>query len=392
VAEGRAGAAHVLEGRYTAAYIAHAPLEPRAAVAEWDADGGLTVWTGTQRPFGVRRELAERFGLPEERVRVIVPDTGSGYGGKHYGDAAIEAALLARPDPPGTARAPDGPRGTEGPVRVVWTREEEFTWAYFRPAALIEIASGTGADGKLRSWEHHVYNAGSAGSRIPYAVPHVHVESHVTRTPLRQGSYRGLAATANHFARESHLDDVAHQLGLDPLELRRRNLQDGRLLAVLEAAAARYGWEGRAPRDGIGHGLAGGTEKGSYVAACAEVAADRGRGEIRVRRVVVAFECGAVVNPDHLTNQVEGATVQGLGGVLSEAVEFAGGRVLNPRFSLYRVPRFSDLPEIEVVLLDRKDLPSAGGGETPIVGIAPAVGNAVFDATGVRLRDMPLRL
>jgi isoquinoline 1-oxidoreductase len=122
------------------------------------------------------------------------------------------------------------------------------------------------------------------------------------------------------------------------------------------------------------------------------VAVDRDRGEVRVRRIVVAFECGAVVNPDHLANQVEGATAQGLGGVLSEAIEFGGGRVLNPRFSLYRVPHFSDVPEIEVVLIDRPDVPSAGGGETPIVGVAPAVANAVFDATGIRLRDMPLRL
>jgi len=384
VAEGLAGAALTLRARYTGAFIAHAPLEPRAAVAEWDAAGGLTVWTGTQRPFGVRHELSERLGLPEERVRVIVPDTGSGYGGKHYGDAAVEAALLAR--------------DAGAAVRVVWTREEEFTWAYFRPAALIEIACGADAAGRLVAWEHHIYNAGAAGSRMPYAVPHQHVEFHVTQTPLRQGSYRALAATANGFARESHLDEVAYRLGLDPLELRRRNVHEARLQAAIEAAAGRFGWERRPRRaagqrpHGAGYGLAGGTEKGSYVGVCAEVNVDRERGEIRVRRIVVAFDCGAVVNPDHLANQVEGATAQGLGGVLSEAIEFAGGRVLNPRFSLYRVPRFSDVPEIEVVLVDRHDLPSAGGGETPIVGIAPAVANAVFDAAGVRLRDMPLRL
>jgi isoquinoline 1-oxidoreductase len=387
VPEGLAGSALTLRERYTAAYIAHAPLEPRAAVAEWDGGGALTVWTGTQRPFGVRRELAEQLGLPEERVRVIVPDTGSGYGGKHYGDAAIEAARLAR--------------AAGCPVRLVWTREEEFTWAYFRPAALIEIGSGAGPDGALLAWEHHTYNAGSAGIRTPYAVPHQHVESHVTRTPLRQGSYRALAATANTFARESHLDELAARLGIDPLEMRRRNLPDGRLLAVLEGAAERFGWvpgaRGRGPGEGgpapaLGRGLAGGTEKGSYVGVCAEVAVDLERKEISVRRVVVAFECGAVVNPEHLANQVEGATVQGLGGALLEAISFGAGRVRNPSFGTYRVPRFSDTPELEVVLLERQDLPSAGGGETPIIGIAPAVGNAVYDAVGIRLRDLPLRL
>ncbi|MDQ3701383.1 MAG: molybdopterin-dependent oxidoreductase, partial [Chloroflexota bacterium] len=192
VEEGIAAADYTLRQTYIAAYIAHAPLETRVAVAEWGADGQLTVWTGTQRPFGVRRQLAERFGLPEEQVRVIVPDTGSGYGGKHYGDAAIEAAVLAR--------------ATGAPVRVAWTREEEFEWAYFRPAGVIDIRSGVRADGTLLAWEHHTFNAGPAGIRTPYEVPHQHVEYHVTRTPLRQGSYRALASTANHFARECHMD------------------------------------------------------------------------------------------------------------------------------------------------------------------------------------------
>lgn len=370
---------HLAEKRfqqtYTVAYIAHAPLEPRAAVAEWK-DGRLTVWTGTQRPFGVRSELARAFGLPEDRVRVIVPDTGSGYGGKHTGDAALEAARLAK--------------AAGRPVKVVWTREEEFTWAYFRPAGVIEVRSGVKADGTITAWEFHNYNSGAAAIRTPYAIPNQHIEFHPTRSPLRQGSYRALAATANHFARETAMDELAHLVGMDPLAFRLKNLADERLRAVLEAAASRFGWGKAKSAPDRGVGLAAGFEKGGYVATCAEIAVDRTSGEVKAVRVVTAFECGAILNPDHLKNQIEGAIVMGLGGALFESIEFENGKILNPRFSRYRVPRFSDLPHIEVVLLDRRDLPSAGAGETPIVAIAPAIGNAIFHATGLRLRSLPL--
>ena len=373
VAEGQSAAAHRLERAYTVAYIAHAPLEPRAAVAEWQ-DGKLTVWTGTQRPFGVRSELAEAFRLPEEKVRVIVPDTGSAYGGKHTGECAVEAARLAR--------------AAGRPVKLVWTREEEFAWAYFRPAGVIEVRSGARPDGTLAAWEFHTYNCGPSGIRTPYDVPNQVIEFHPARSPLRQGSYRALAATANHFARETHMDEVAHACGVEPLELRRRNLKDARVRAALDAAAERFGWPPKkAP--GRGYGIAAGTEKGSYLATAAEVSVEPG-GTVRVRRLVTAFECGAVVNPDHLRNQVEGAMIQALGGALFEAVHFEAGLVVSDRFSRYRVPRFSDVPEIDVVLLDRKDLPPAGAGETPLVCVAPAIGNAIFDVSGTRLRSLPL--
>lgn len=370
-----ASAAHRMHQAYTVAYIAHAPLEPRAAVAEW-TDGRLTVWTGTQRPFGVRRELAEAFRLPEARVRVIVPDTGSGYGGKHSGETAIEASRLAQ--------------AAGRPVKVVWTREEEFAWAYFRPAGVIEVTSGAGSDGRLVAWEFHNWNSGASAIRTPYDVPNQRIAFHPARSPLRQGSYRGLAATANHFAREVHMDEIGRAAGVDPVELRRRNLEDARVRAVLDAAAERFGWPRPQAAPNRGHGVAAGTEKGSYVAACAEVSVDKASGVVRVLRLVTAFECGAIVNPDHLRSQVEGAVVQGLGGALFEAVRFEGGQVVSDRFSRYRVPRFSDVPVLDVVLLDRKDLPSAGAGETPIVTVAPAIANAIFDAAGVRLRALPL--
>jgi isoquinoline 1-oxidoreductase len=372
---GLAAADHRLQATYTVVYIAHAPLEPRAAVAEW-RDGKLTVWTGTQRPFGVRGDLARAFGLAAERVRVIVPDTGSGYGGKHTGEAAIEAARLAK--------------AAGKPVKVVWTREEEFTWAYFRPAGVLEVNAGVRKDGTLTAWEFHNYNSGASAMRPLYDIPHQRIAFHPAQSPLRQGSYRALAATANHFARECHIDDLAKQVGLDPLAFRLKNLTDTRLRAVLEASAKQFGWSDPKPPPGHGFGIAGGSEKGSYVATCADVAVERPGGSVRVVRLVTAFECGTILNPDHLKNQVEGAVVMGLGGALFEAIHFADGKIQNASFGRYRVPRFSDVPVLDTVLLNRPDLPSAGAGETPIVAVAPAIGNAVFHATGVRVRSLPL--
>ena len=366
-------ATRTFQGTYTIAYIAHCPLEPRAALAEWKGDD-LTVWTGSQRPFGVQGELADAFHVPRERVRVIVPDTGSAYGGKHTGEAAIEAARLAR-----AARMP---------VKLVWSREEEMSWAYFRPAGVIDIRSAVGPDRRLSAWEYHNYNSGASGIRTPYAIAHQRIAFHPADSPLRQGSYRGLAATANHFARESHMDEVAAALEIDPLTFRLTHLQDDRIRAVLQAAADRFGWTSRRRRQGRGFGLACGTEKGGYVATCAEVAIEG--SAVRVRRAVVAFECGAIVNPDGLKNQVEGAVAQGIGGALFEAVSFDAGHVDTAHFADYRLPRFSDMPVIETVLVNRQDLPSAGAGETPIVGIAPAIGNAIFDAAGVRIRALPM--
>jgi nicotinate dehydrogenase subunit B len=369
-----ASADHKLHQTFTISYIAHVPLEPRAALAKWDGDK-LTVWTGTQRPFGVRGQLAEAFRIPEDHVRVLMPDTGSGYGGKHTGETAIEAARLAR--------------AAKRPVKVVWTREEEFNWAYFRPAGVIDVTSGVRNDGTITAWEFHNYNSGSAGIRPYYEIPNQRIVFHAVKSPLRQGSYRALAATANHFARESHLDELAHTVKMDPLEFRLKNLKDERLRAVFQAAAKQFGW-GNNKAPGHGFGMGGGYEKLGNIATFAEIKVDRKSGDVEVVRVVSAFECGAIVNPDNLRNQIEGSNVQGLGGALFEAIEFQNGKILNGRLSEYRVPRFSDVPKLETVLLDRKDIPSVGAGECPMVGLAPAIANAIFDAAGTRLCALPL--
>jgi isoquinoline 1-oxidoreductase beta subunit len=374
-----AKADRVLSETYRVASIEHAPMEPRAAVAEWDGDR-LTVWAGCDGPFRAQQHLAEEFGLPRERVRVIIPDMGGGFGGKHTADAALEAARLAR--------------SAGRPVWVRWTREEEFTWAYFRPAAVIECRGGLGPDGTLSAWEFTTINAGGAAIGTPYAIPNVTISSVPTDSPLPQGSYRCLGATANNFARESFMDELAAAAGSDPFEFRLAHLENPRLRTVLEKAAKEFGWTARrrqvTPECGVG--LACGTEKNSVVAACVEVELDRSKGRITVTEICEAFECGPILNPANLLSQVQGCIVMALGGALTEEIEFRDGKILNPRFSRYRVPRFRDVPRIDVHLVENRDIPPAGGGETPIIAAAPAIGNAVFAATGVRLRSMPLRL
>jgi isoquinoline 1-oxidoreductase len=363
-----------LEQTFQVNYIAHVPLEPRAGLAMWEGDK-VTVWTGTQRPFGVQEDLMDVLKIAKEKIRVIQPDTGSGYGGKHTGEAGVEAARLSK--------------ACGKPVKVSWSREEEFMWAYFRPAGVIEIKAGVGKDGLLKSWEFHNHNSGPSGIVCPYETDAQKIEFHPMDSPLRQGSYRGLAATANTFARECLINDLADAVKMDALEFRLKNLGEPRMKAVLEAAAKRFGWTGKASQPNHGVGIACGTEKASYIATCAEVAVDS-NGGIKVIRVVAAFECGGIINPNHLENQIQGSVIQGLGGALFEQVDFKDGKLLNGQMSKYRVPRFSDIPALEVVMVNRKDIAPAGAGETPILAIAPAIRNAVFNATGKRLYTLPL--
>jgi isoquinoline 1-oxidoreductase len=364
-----------LEATYTTAYIAHATLETRVALAEWEGER-LTVWTGTQQPFFVRYELAAALGVAEEQVRVIVPDFGGGFGSKHTEAEAVAAASLAR--------------AAGVPVRVALTREEEFRHTFVRPAAVVDVRSGARRDGTICAWEFRDLNAGSPGLWPPYGIADTHLAFQPADSPLPQGAYRALASTANNFARESHIDEIAHALGRDPLELRLQNVADDRLAEVLRAAGERVQWARtrRQAQEGYGLGIAGGIEKEGRVATCAHVLVEGGR--LEVLRIVTAYDCGAIINHANVENQIEGALVMGLGGALFESVHFADGRMTNASLRDYRVPRFSDVPSIELVLVDRPEIPSAGAGETPIIAIAPAIANAVFDACGVRIRSLPL--
>ncbi len=304
-------ASRVLAESYRVAFIQHAPMEPRAAVAEWSGDR-LTVWAGCDGPFRAQQILADGLGIPRDRVRVIVPDMGGGFGGKHTAEAALEAARLAR--------------AAGKPVSVRWTREEEFTWAYCRPAALVECRGGLTAAGALVAWDFTSINPGGAALGTPYAIPNARVASVGTDSPLPQGSYRCLGATANNFARESFMDELAAAAGVDPLEFRLAHLENARLRNVLEKATREFGWAARrkrmTPERGVG--LACGTEKDSVVAACVEVRLDRSKGRIETTEICEAFECGPILNPANLLSQVQGCIVMALGGALTEELESTG--------------------------------------------------------------------
>ena len=358
-----ASAGHKLTSRYWLPYIAHTPMEPRAALAIW-SEGSVEIRTGTQTPFPIRAEVAAALGLPETKVRIVTIGPGGAFGGKQKGECEIEAARLARV--------------AGRPVKVAWTREEEFTCAYHRPAALLEIESAAGADGRLDAWVHRNYNSGAAGLPTPYDTPNISCEFHRAPSPVRQGSYRSLAAVANIFARESHIEDCAAGLKLDSWDFRMRNIADERLRAVLKKL-------GKGPG-----GLACTIEKGARIAMRAEVEIE-GR-TIRLKRFTFAGDYGAILNPGNLRNQITGALIFGIGGALFEEVRFDATAQLTRRLAGYRVPRFADIPEIEIRLIDRRDIPAAGAGESAITMTAPAIANAVFAATGKRLTSLPFKL
>ncbi|MFO0789783.1 MAG: molybdopterin cofactor-binding domain-containing protein [Pirellulales bacterium] len=373
-----AKAAKSLRATYTIPYVQHTPLEPRTALAEW-ADGKLTVWTSTQNPFGVRKELVDAFRLKDDDVRVMVPDFGSGYGGKHTGEVAVEAARLAQ-----TAKKP---------VMLRWSREEEFAFAYFRPAAVIDLEASLDDKGKIANWWHVNINAGGNSIESPYDIANKKSQAVGSKPPLRHGAYRALASTGNTFGRESFMDELAAAANADPLGFRLAQLTDPRLRPVLEEAAKRFDWATRSKKKEENHGvgLACSLDKGGFVACCCEVEVDRERGQIRVKHVTEVFDCGPVLNPENLRNQMQGAITMGLGPALFEEVQFKDGEITNGNLREYRVPKFRDVPTIDVHALNRTDVDPAGAGETPIIAIAPAIGNAVFHATGIRLRNLPLK-
>jgi nicotinate dehydrogenase subunit B len=373
VEAGLASARRTLSASYWAPPIAHVPLEPRAAVAEW-RDGALTVYCGKTTPFLVRAELAKALGIPESKVRVRISMPGGAFGGKQRGECELEAAILAR--------------AVRAPVRLAWTREEEFRTGYARPAGVVDIESGIDAEGRLVAWRFRNYNAGAPGLRPPYELLHMSNEFWRSESPFRQGSYRALAATLNNFARESHIDEWAHALHRDPLEFRLAHIGDARLREALERAGERFGWGKRKPGRGVGYGLACNIEKGARLALFVETEGEGTR--LRVRRMVAAGDFGAALNPDNLRNQMQGAIIQGIGGALWEQLQFDGRNQLTCRLSQYRVPRFGDVPEIEIELIDRRHVPASGAGESPITLPAPAIANALFAATGERRRSLPL--
>jgi len=391
LAAGRSGAARVFESTFRKGYVAHAPMEPHAAVAAMK-DGKLTVWASTQTPFPTRDRIATEVGLPAEKVRVITPYVGGGFGGKSAGGQALEAARLAR--------------ATGKPVQVFWSRAEEFFYDTFDPACVVRLTSGVDEAGKMALWDYDVYLAGDRGANLFYDAPAARVRSFggwrgagTEIHPFAVGPWRAPGANMNVFAMESQIDVMAAALGADPVAFRLDNTSDPRMRRVLRSAAEAFGWTHRAApskaADGAGsirkgRGVACGIDAGTYAALMAEVAVDTSKGSVRVERVLAVQDMGIVVNPLGAEMQMEGCVTMGLGYVFSEELRFRGGKILDRNFGTYELPRLSWLPRIETLLIDNPDVDPQGGGEPAIVPMGAVVANAVFDATGARLYQLPM--
>ncbi len=377
---GRALAKRAIETTYFDGYVAHAPMETHAALAQIE-NGKCTVWASTQNPFGAREKVARAIGFSERQVRVITPFVGGGFGGKTGNVQAVEAARLAK--------------AAGLPVQVMRSREEEFFYDTFRPAAVVHIRSGIDGAGRIAFWDYEVLFAGKRGAAHFYDIPH-HRTAVRSQAPGERahlfgtGAWRAPANNTNTFARESQINAMAAAAGADPIAFRLKHLKDPRMIRVLKAAARRFDWKPAPTPSQRGLGVACGIDAGTYVAAIAEVDVDPTTGEVDVKRVLSAQDMGIVINPQGATIQMEGCVTMGLGYALSEEVHFQGGAILDTNFHRYEIPRFSGLPEIETVLVEANDIPPQGGGEPAIVVMGGVIANAIHDATGARPKRMPM--
>jgi nicotinate dehydrogenase subunit B len=356
-------------------------MEPHSAVVHVEGDKA-TVWPSSQTPFRAKDEVAEAVGIAAANVHVISPFVGGGFGGKSRNLQVVEAARLSKL--------------TGKPVQVAWTRREEFFYDSFRPAAIVKISSGIDGKGRITFWDYNVYFAGERGSQHFYNIPNSSTVAHNSgwgggpgTHPFATGAWRAPANNTNTFARESQIDIMAAAAGTDPVEFRMRHLTDQKMRNVLSAAAEKFGWKPAKAPSGRGFGVACGVDAGTSVAMMAEVAVDRSTGVVKVERVVGVQDMGLSINPRGATIQMEGCITMGLGYALSEDLRFRGGEILDLNFDTYELPRFSDLPKIETLIIDAREEPAQGGGEPAIVTMGAVIANAIFDAVGARVMQMP---
>src|SRR5664279_5278186 len=362
-------------------YLAHVAIETHTALAQLEGEK-MTVWAATQSPFGLREGIMRELGLTADKVRVITPFVGGGFGGKGEYQQGVEAAKLAKM--------------TGKPVMLMWTREEEFFLDTFHPAGVIKIKSGIDKSGLIKFWDYKVYYSGTRGSEATYDIPNIHITHYNQKNgapPVHQfgtGAWRAPNNNTNTFAREVQIDIMAAAAGIDPLEFRRKNLKDAHILDCLKAVADKFGYvAGKAP-SGRGIGIACGADAGAWVAHMVEVKVDKSTGKVRIVRIACAQDMGLCINPEGTTIQMEGCITMGMGYTLAEEVMFEGGKILSNSLDTYNIPRFSWLPKIDTVILDRKNQPPQGGGEPAIIAMGAVIANAIFDATGARLYQLPM--
>ena len=413
-AAGDSPAVRSVRARFSRPYLAHASIAPSCGLAVWDG-GRLSVWSHSQGVFQLRTAICRLLDLPPGDVVVAHVEGAGCYGHNAADDAAYDAVLLARAVP-------------GRPVRVLWTREDELSWGPFGPAMVVDIAVDLDDAGRVQRWQHDVWSnghasrpgpagapllaathaeaavpalpasdpplqngGGSGRNAVPlYDVPGQLVRTHRLQTmPLRTSALRALGAHLNVYAIESVVDELAALAGLDPVEYRLRMLSDDRARAVLEAAAEKAGWGSgdRGPDVGLGIGLARYKNRGAWCAVVAEVEA---QASVRVRRLTIAGDLGLVVNPDGAVNQLEGGALQALSWTTKEQVRFDARTVTSRTWEEYPILTFSEVPPVDVVLLDRPGEPALGAGEASIGPTAAAIGNALAAATGLRVRTLPL--
>ena len=394
--------------------VAHASVAPSCAIAEWRGDT-VEVWSHTQGPYNLRKDLALALRVPEQAVVVRHVEGAGCYGHNGADDVALDAALAARAAP-------------GRPVRLMWSRADELGWSPFSSAMVVDVAAGLDTSGQITNFQlevtsnGHSSRPGRAGTPTLLAAAHIaeafpvppaiNVPAHrgggaqrnavpiyrvprlqvamrtVTDMPIRTSAMRGLGAPVNVWAIESAMDELAAMAGADPVEFRLRHLDDPRAADVLRRAAAMCGWARRARQEGIGLGIAVARYKnlGAWSAVAAEIAAEE---VIRVRRIWIAADLGEVVNPDGAANQLEGSAIHATSQALKEAVRFDRRRITSDSWDTYPILRFSEVPQVEVALLDRPEERPLGAGEPAFAPTIAAIANAIHGALGVRPRRMP---
>ena len=388
-------------------FQAHASIGPSCAVADVQGDRAV-IWSNTQGVYPLRGALADLLEMPPEQVQVIHVEGPGSYGHNGADDAAADAVILSR--------------AVGKPVRVQWTREDEFAWEPYAPAMVMQVSGGLDRQGHVIAWAYDVwtpshvarsrvksqllagqlilgrrpprpqwFGGGDRNAPTNYVFPNQRVVAHwLAGLPLRTSAMRSLGGAANTFANESFIDELAAAAQADPLEFRLRHLTDPRAVEVLKTAAQHAGW-GTSPPSGEGRGLAFAQYENdaAYVATVAQVQVDTASEAVRVKRVVVAHDCGLIINPDGLRNQIEGNVIQSTSRALCEEVIFDESRITSVDWDSYPILQFSKVPDVEVVLINHPDQRAVGAGEPATITTAAAIANAIFDATGARVRQIP---